>query len=203
LGLHQNGIFSIKSMYLALISDSRVRLNLMIWKLKLPWKIKIFLWYLEWGVILTKDNLSQRNWRGVEGQCVFCSQPKSIQHLFFDCHFAKFIWTAVHISFNIQKPISILHLFNDWASSMGRNMWKLLLLGAATLIWTIWTNRNDIAFDNIPTKAYMQVLFHRTHWLRLWAQLQRHEVDSSMIKTACRVLESMVREIFTNFDWQF
>jgi hypothetical protein len=150
------------------------------------------------GVILTKDNLRQRNWRGgggVEGQCVFFSQPKSIQYLFFDCHFAKFIWTTVHISFNIQKPLSILHPFNDWASSMGCNMRKLLLLGAAALIWTIWTSRNDIAFDNIPTKAYMQVLFHRTHWLCLWAQLQRHEVDSSMIKTACRVLELMVMEI--------
>jgi hypothetical protein len=50
-GLHQNGIFSVKSMYLALISDSGVRLNSTIWKLKLPLKIKIFFWYLD-------------NWRG-------------------------------------------------------------------------------------------------------------------------------------------
>jgi hypothetical protein len=138
-------------MCLALISDNRVKLNSMIWKLKLPLKIKIFLWYLERGVILNKDNLIQRNWRGGK-QCVFCSQPESIQHLFFDCHFAKFIWTAVQISFNIQKPLSVLHLFNDWTSSMSRNMRKLLLTCTATLIWAIWTSRNDIVFDNIPTK---------------------------------------------------
>jgi hypothetical protein len=51
-------------MYLALISDNRVRLNSTIWKLKLPLKIKIFLWPLECGVILTKDNLIRRNWVG-------------------------------------------------------------------------------------------------------------------------------------------
>lgn len=34
------------------------------WKAKLPLKIKIFLWYLKWGVILTKDNLVKRRWKG-------------------------------------------------------------------------------------------------------------------------------------------
>jgi hypothetical protein len=47
---------------------------------------------------------------------VFCVQPKTIQHLFFDCHYAKFIWTAIQIAFNIQKHISVLHLFEDWAN---------------------------------------------------------------------------------------
>jgi hypothetical protein len=72
-GLHQNGIFSVKSVYLPLISDSRVRLNSTIWKLKLPLKIKIFLWYLECGVILTKDNLIRKNWRR-GSSAFFCSQ---------------------------------------------------------------------------------------------------------------------------------
>jgi hypothetical protein len=62
-GLHQNVIFSVKSMYLALISDTKVRLDLIIWKLKLPLKIKK-LWYLKRGVVLTKDNLIRRTWRG-------------------------------------------------------------------------------------------------------------------------------------------
>jgi hypothetical protein len=68
-------------------------------------------------------------------------------------------------------------------------MRKLLLIGAAALIWAIWTSRNDIVFDNTPIKTYMQVLFRRTHWLRLWVKLQRHEEDST----------SLVMEIFANF----
>jgi hypothetical protein len=56
-------------MYLALISDNRVRLDLTIWKLRIPLKIKIFMWYLKRGVVLTKDNLSRRNWRVGNSVC--------------------------------------------------------------------------------------------------------------------------------------
>jgi hypothetical protein len=61
-GLHQNGFFSVKSMYRALLIAEAVPYNTLIWKLKLPLKIKVFLWYLYKGVILTEDNLARRQW---------------------------------------------------------------------------------------------------------------------------------------------
>jgi hypothetical protein len=57
-GLHQNGLFSIKSMYRALLGTQALPYNTFIWKLKLPLKIKVFLRYLYKGVVLTKDNLA-------------------------------------------------------------------------------------------------------------------------------------------------
>lgn len=30
----------------------------------MPFKIKIFIWYLQREVMLTKDNLVKRNWKG-------------------------------------------------------------------------------------------------------------------------------------------
>jgi hypothetical protein len=90
-GLHQNGLFSVKSMYRAVLTVQAIPYNTLIWKLKLPLKIKVFLWYLYKGVILTKDNLARRQWQG-DRKCCFCSSQESIQHLFFDCHFAKFVW---------------------------------------------------------------------------------------------------------------
>jgi hypothetical protein len=41
------------------------------------------MWYLKRGVVLIKDNLIMRNWRG-EKYCVFCTHDETIQHLFFD-----------------------------------------------------------------------------------------------------------------------
>jgi hypothetical protein len=58
---HQNGRFSVRSMYLALINNGYVERNKYIWKLKMPLKIKIFMWYFLKGVVLTKDNLARRN----------------------------------------------------------------------------------------------------------------------------------------------
>jgi hypothetical protein len=116
------------------------------------------------GVVLTKDILIRRKWKGGK-QCVFCAQPETIKHLFFDCHYAKFIWIAVQIAFNIQKPIFILHLFEDWENAGGYKNKKLMLTGAAALIWAMWTSRNDSVFANSPIKTYMLVLFRGTYWL--------------------------------------
>ncbi|WVZ54247.1 hypothetical protein U9M48_005072 [Paspalum notatum var. saurae] len=46
-----------------------------IWRTKLPLKIKIFIWYLKKGVLLTKDNLSRRNWHGGKS-CAFVVELK-------------------------------------------------------------------------------------------------------------------------------
>uniref|UniRef100_A0A453CQN9 Reverse transcriptase zinc-binding domain-containing protein n=1 Tax=Aegilops tauschii subsp. strangulata TaxID=200361 RepID=A0A453CQN9_AEGTS len=76
--LHENGKFSVESMYRALIqSDVPVDNNKKIWKMKIPLKNKIFAWYLRRGVILTKDNLIKRNWHG-SPRCVFCHHDETI-----------------------------------------------------------------------------------------------------------------------------
>jgi hypothetical protein len=48
-------------MYLALINNRTVIRNNIIWMLKNPLKIKIFMWYMYKEVVLTKDNLVRRN----------------------------------------------------------------------------------------------------------------------------------------------
>ena len=44
--LDQSGVFSVKSHYLGLINQNTPNLNKDLWKMKIPLKIKIFLWYL-------------------------------------------------------------------------------------------------------------------------------------------------------------
>jgi hypothetical protein len=60
-GLTSSGIFSVKSMYLDLLDDDTKYLKKYIWKMKVPLKIKIFMWVFHRKVILTKDNLLKRN----------------------------------------------------------------------------------------------------------------------------------------------
>ena len=57
--LTTSGSFTVDSMYRALThSEVPVRNNKKIWKAKVPLKVKIFMWYLRRGVVLTKDNLA-------------------------------------------------------------------------------------------------------------------------------------------------
>ena len=154
--LHSSGSFSVSSMYAALINNGVVPQD--IWQIKVPSKIKIFLWYLKRGVILTKDNLACRNWNG-DTRCSFCHSTETIHHLFFDCFYAKFLWRAVHLMFGISSPLSIEDLFVHW-SKLGDNLHNSLLLTAASaLCWTIWLTRNEVVFDKSRPKTFLQVLF--------------------------------------------
>jgi len=57
-----NGFFSVKSTYEHLCTNEHGAHYNLIWKAKLPLKIKIWLWLIEHNAILTKDNLAERNW---------------------------------------------------------------------------------------------------------------------------------------------
>jgi hypothetical protein len=98
--LTTSGLFTVKSMYADLMNGHTVFLRKYIWKLKVPLKVKIFMWFLYHKVILTKDNLAKRNWNGCK-KCAFCDSEESINHLFFHCPFAKLIWRTIHFTFNI------------------------------------------------------------------------------------------------------
>jgi hypothetical protein len=107
--LQKHGRFTVRSMYKAFIAPHIVQQNHPIWKLKLPLKIKIFMWYLIKNIALTKDNLARKHWKG-SLKCCGCSLNESVQHLFLDCSVARCIWRGVQISFNISPPLSIQHM---------------------------------------------------------------------------------------------
>jgi len=88
--IKKNGIFSTQSMYREIMKREQMPVKEVFWKAKLPLKIKIFLWYLKRGVILTMDNLIKRKWKG-DPKCDFCGLNENIQHLF-----SIFVWLDLY-----------------------------------------------------------------------------------------------------------
>ena len=125
--LTKNGKFSVDSMYRALILpeipvDSSN--NNKLWKMKIPLKTKVFAWYLRRGVILTKDNLAKRNWHGSK-KCVFCQHDETITHLFFQCEFARSIWSAIQIGSTLHPPSSVANIFGNWLNGVDPRFEKI------------------------------------------------------------------------------
>ena len=118
-----------------------------LWKLKIPLKIKIFLWYLKRSVILTKDNLAKWNWQGNQ-QCCLCHENEMIQHLFFDCRFTQMIWSTVYSAWGLSKPRNISNMFGSWLNGITKFYKSLVLVGAAALCWSVWLCRNAFVFEN-------------------------------------------------------
>uniref|UniRef100_A0A453PGZ4 Reverse transcriptase zinc-binding domain-containing protein n=1 Tax=Aegilops tauschii subsp. strangulata TaxID=200361 RepID=A0A453PGZ4_AEGTS len=111
--LTRSGHFTVKSMYIDVINSSVIPNSKHVWKVKVPLKIKVFMWFVHKQVILTKDNLVKRNWTG-STRCSFYDRDEAIKHIFFECPLAKILWRSVQIAFNITPPSSVGSLFGTW-----------------------------------------------------------------------------------------
>jgi hypothetical protein len=124
-----------------------------IWKMKVPLKIKVFMWFLHQKVILTKDNLIRRQWISNE-KCCFCDNKESIQHLFFECPLGKVIWRIIHVTFGLAPPKNITNLFGNWLKGIPKNDLIKVHVGVYDVIWAIWNTQNDFVFNN-PKKFFL------------------------------------------------
>jgi hypothetical protein len=139
--LTASGEFSVKSMYLDFMNSNTIFLKRYIWKIKVPLKIRIFMWFLHRKFILTKDNLLKRNWQG-NSSCVFCDKDESIKHLFFECPLAKIIWRVVHMAFGIPPPRNVTNMFGNWLTGLDKHEVKNIRIGACAIVWALWNTRN-------------------------------------------------------------
>ena len=198
--LTKSGLFSVRSLYLHLIDTPPPFLHKKLWKIKIPLKIKIFLWFLQRGVILTKDNLARKNWKGSQ-KCTCCNMNETIQHLFIDCPFAKMIWRIIFYATNLPQPRSIDHMFGTWLRNQHKRIRGMIWVGVAAMCWAIWRCRNDVIFNKTKCNSLMQVIFRGAFWLRFWAPLQHDELAKDILSSMSKTLEIIALEI-SNKGWK-
>lgn len=110
--------------------------NKRLWKAKMPLKIKIFMWLVQQNAILTKDNLLKRKWQG-EGKCAFCIENETVQHLFFECPMAKFVWSLVAMVVGAQYGPTTMEQFWLWVNRAMPGGNKFHMVGLAAIRWSI------------------------------------------------------------------
>jgi hypothetical protein len=158
--LHENGKFSVDSMYNALILPNvpiDKSSNNKLWKLKIPLRIKVFGWYLHKGVVITKDNLAKRNWQDSK-TCIFCHQYETIKHLFFQCRVARSIWSVIQLVLTLYPPCSVANIFGNWLHGIDPRFKRHIRVGAIAIIWSLWLCRNDKVFNN-KNSSILQVIY--------------------------------------------
>ena len=163
--LTKSGLFTVRSFYLHLMDIHLPFRHKMIWKLKIPLKIKIFLWFLQRGVVLTKDNLAKRNWIRSQ-KCCGCNSNETIKHLFLDCLYARMVWRIIFYATDLTPPRLIRHMFHSWLANQSKEIRNLIWVGVAAVCWTIWRCRNNIIFNNTKVNSILQVIFRGMYWLR-------------------------------------
>ena len=161
--------------------------------MKIPLKTKVFGWYLRRGVILTKNNLAKRNWHGNKS-CVFCHHDETIKHLFFQCRFARSIWSIIQVASTLYPPGSMANIFGNWLHGIDNRFRTLIRVGALAIIWSLWLCRNDKVFNG-QNFSRLQVIYRCTWILCLWSPLQRVE-NQNPFTVVCTWLEVTTRDTF-------
>ena len=160
----------------------------------MPLKVKIFMWYLRRGVVLTKDNLARRNWKGSK-KCSFCTHDETIKHLFFQCKFARSTWSVIQIASNLYPPTSVTNIYGPWLDGIPNTFSALIWVGASALLWSLWLCINGCIFNG-KISSPMQVIYRCTHCLCTCSTLHRTE-HQSLFKAVFMRLERVDREVFT------
>jgi hypothetical protein len=199
-GLTKSGRYTVKSMYLDIINDDTKFLRRYIWKMKVPLKIKIFMWFVHRKEILTKDNLKKRNWDG-DTKCCFCDDEESVNHIFIECPFAKIVWRIIHMSFGLAPPKNIKNLFGNWLTGIPKQDLVNIRVGVCAVLWALWNTRNDVVFNKPKKHTCMQVIPMTTHWIRLWSYLQPEEKRGDM-DSGCNRMETVTRDLFNRCGWR-
>ena len=152
------------------------------------------------GVILTKDNLAKRKWEGSK-RCCFCDQDETIEHLFINCPLAKLLWRTIHVSFNITPPLTISHLFDNWLAGVEPKSAAHIRVGACALLWSLWTCRNDVAFNRQTITNFLQVIFRASTWIRTWSLLSPAD-QMALMTSEFSQWETVARDTYNLFEWR-
>ena len=133
----------------------------------MPPRVHIFLWLISNNKVLTRANLAKR--RTLEDlSCLFCSDPETTHHLFFDCCITGVLWKHVYDNFEIQIGSNFESVAHWWVSN-NRN--SVLNTVGAALLWSLWKLRNEICFQGKRWKDEQVVLNKIVQALKNWRSL--------------------------------
>ena len=130
----------------------------------------------------------------------FCHHNETIKHLFFQCNFARSIWSVIQVGSNLYPPSSVANIFGNWLHGIDHKYIILLRVGAIVIIWSLWLCRNDIVFNN-KNFSLLQVIYRDTNTLHSWSSLQRVEFRDLFMEVYSR-LEDTARDCFSQHGWQ-
>ena len=140
------GLFTVRSCYKMLVYLSEIPSSNIwqrIWKLKVPAKVKHFIWRAGVNVLPTADNLRRRQVE-LASTCPICNAAdESVVHCLLNCSFAKSCWLLSPIGFE-----GGCMYFGDWLARVFARCSSDDCDLAAMICWSLWLNRNSKVWKN-------------------------------------------------------
>ena len=129
-----------------------------LWTIKIPLRIRIFLWQLVRGKVPSGVEVRKRNGPG-DGLCPLCLVDEDSNHIFFTCPAAQFLWGCPREVFmgtwcNDNFPDLFLEC---QATPLSRRPTTWVVVGALT--WTLWTIRNKLVIERVIPRRSTDTIY--------------------------------------------
>ena len=138
------------------------------------------------GGVLGKGNDSkstQKKRRSLANRCYLCEEEETLNHLLVHCPKIRMLWELILaiVGFGWVFPFSIRQvLFARQGTKVGKKRKKVWRTAPLCLFWTMWCERNRVAFDNEVFSAYrLKKSFICNFWS--WSNVSSGDRDRSLL----------------------
>lgn len=173
----EKGIFTVRSCYRALVGELPISDNMewtVLWKLKMPPKVKIFFWQACVSCLPTADMLRQRH-VDCPSLCQLClKESETISHVLVNCEAARNCWSMFEAQSSSINHETFLGWVSQYFCQLDDDKKCLLVM----ICWNIWQARNDKVWHNRSTSARIIVDKARAY-LRDWREATAVNVQNS------------------------
>ncbi|XP_060968396.1 uncharacterized protein LOC133035959 [Cannabis sativa] len=146
-----------------------------LWSLKLPQKIKIFVWRTFNEALPVATALVKRKVIS-DSTCSICHQAwESIGHALFGCKYARAVWR--HSNFLLDWNNSSTMRKGDYLVHLSSIYSKVEMEQILCIMWSIWTERNKVIHGNRAKSAKLLSSFALNYYQNFSIAQQRHSTD--------------------------
>lgn len=164
-----------------------------IWKVKIPSKIKIFLWQMRLDRLPGGVCLRNRGWKGSD-RCCLCGELESSDHIFFRCSLARFVWYIIRRVFGWDRsPSSVSDMWEFWIPRKFKLPRNLGIFICAGLTWATWKARNKMAIEK-SFPAPTDVIFCAISLMQKWKVLLK-EKDGQLMDEVHSKIVAVISEV--------
>jgi hypothetical protein len=95
---------------------------------------------------------------------------------------ARLMWNTISVIFDIIKLANTTNnLFDPWLRSFSHKQMNQVF-GVTTFCWALWLSRNDVVFQQSKSNSFLQVMFRRTFWIRIWSIVSKKRKKRALRK---------------------
>jgi hypothetical protein len=187
--LEESGCFSTKSLYLRLSHGAAITHFKEVWRTRVPPKIKVFLWQLIRGRLPSGEQLAKRHGPS-NGNCELCGELEDCNHIFFNCHLAKFLWAGIREILSCTWNPTGVGDFIAIVQGLSGRLRRLAWFTFAAQCWMLWNVRNKLAIEGKVLGNPADAMFKMSIHMQGWRVLVRHK-DRRLLDVATAELRRL------------